>query len=750
MPLANISEDSRDEYFADGMTEELIFTLSKIAKLRVIARTSVMQFKGRPASVAEIGRLLDVGTVLEGSVRKAGNKIRIAVELVDTQSEEHLWSQQYERKLEDVFAIQSEIAKRVASALKVRIRQAERIEIEKQATGDLDAYGEYLNGRYFWNQRTEAGLQQAITHFNNALARDPAFALAYTGLADSHAMLALFEFVPPSLAFPKAKAAAEAALRIDANLAEAHTSLGLVKFQYDRDWPGAESEFKQSLELNPNYPPAHQFYADYLKAMGRFSEAIAEMERALELDPVSLAINTGLGHALYLSRQYDRAVAQYRKAVELDPAFPQAHLWFGRPYLQKGMFAEAIAEVSEAVRLSGESTMALGVLGHVFASAGQESEAEAILHRLSERAAKQYVPSYWIALIYVGLGDKDRAFEWLERAYQERSSWLAWVMVEPRFDGIRSDPRFASLLKRMRLEPAPSSTHEEHQKRLTDLLAGSTRLFLPGYRVVGHYARYEETTRNALKDFRQKIVAGLSSASPKHENYLLWAPPGSGKTYFVQQVGASVDSLADFAALNLAELSEAEFRSALTELAHRSRPAICLVDEVDSKAGEPWPYEALLTHLDAKPSAAGRKVFILAGSSGSDLDEFKRNPASRPKGSDMLSRVPHENEYAVPPLTTEDRVLVGLATLQSASMELDRKISDVEKLALYYIAVDPRLSSARQLREFVFRCIERVPPSDDRLRYDHLFDPGDTRNKEFWISAKEESPVLINSFVHVE
>ncbi|MBI4415587.1 MAG: tetratricopeptide repeat protein, partial [Euryarchaeota archaeon] len=403
LPLANISQDPKDEYFTDGMTDELISTLSRIAVLRVIARTSVIRYKGSPKSIVEIGKELNVGTILEGSVRKSGNKIRIAVQLVDARSEEHLWSEEYDRDLEDVFAIQRDIARRIAKALKVRILRGETSEIERRATQKLEAYALYLKGRFFLNTRTEPGLKKAVECFEQAIDQDPSYAPAYTGLADSHAVSALLEFLPPRDAFPKARAAAEKALEIDEGLAEAHTSLGVVKFQYDWDWSGAEKEFRRAIELNQNYAPAHQFYADYLKAMARFDEAIAEMKRARGLDPLSLSINTGLAHVLYLSRQYDRAIEQYRTAVGLDPTFVQAHLWFGRPYLQKGMFTEAITELEQAVALSDASTISLAMLGHACASAGQTDRAVQLLETLTERSTHQYVPSYWIALVYVGL-----------------------------------------------------------------------------------------------------------------------------------------------------------------------------------------------------------------------------------------------------------------------------------------------------------------------------------------------------------
>ena len=451
LPLDNISSDSRDEYFAEGMTEELISSASRIKGLGVIARTSVARYKGTTKPIAEIARELNVGTVLEGSVRKAGNKVRITVQLINAKTEEHVWAQTYDRELEDVFAIQSEIAQRIARSLKVRVLKSEKLGLEKSPTDSTEAHSEYLRGRHSLSNRTEEGARKALEHFERAVRHDSKYALAYTGMADAYAVLALLEVVAPKDAFPKAREAARKALEIDPKLAEAHASLGLVSFQYDWDWPTAENEFKQAVELNPNYPPAHQFHADFLKALGRFDEALAEMGRAHALDPLSLAINTGIGHVLYLSRQYDRAIEHYGALVKHDPNFLQARLWFGRPYLQKGMFKEAISELEEAVRLSSSSTISLAMLGQAYAAAGRKKEMEEIRQKLLERSKHQYVPSYWMALLYVGLGDKDQAFHWLERAFEERSSWLVWADVEPRFDVLRSDSRFHSLMARMKL-----------------------------------------------------------------------------------------------------------------------------------------------------------------------------------------------------------------------------------------------------------------------------------------------------------
>jgi adenylate cyclase len=458
LPFINIGQDPEEEFFADGMTEELIAAVSQVRGLRVIARTSVMRYKGASKPIAEIGRELKAGTALEGSVRRAGDKLRISVQLIDAVSEEPRWSQTYDREISDVFAVQSDIARRVAGALQEHVLAERPPARAGNATSSTQAYIHYLRGRQLLNRRTEADLRQAIRFFGDALQADPKYAKAHTGLADAYAVLALLEFMPPRQAFPRAREAVTQALALDPDLADAHTSLGLIKFQYDWEWAESEAELRRAIQLNPSYAPAHHFYADLLKAMGRFEEAIAQIEEAQSLDPLSLAINTGVGHVYYLSRQYDRAIEHYQRAVDLDPGFMATHLWFGRPYLEKGMFGEALRELETAVKLSGESTVALAMLGHGLAAAGRDDEATRILQKLRERARLQYVPSYWIAVIYNGWRDRDQVISWMRKAFEERSSWLVWSNVEPRFEWLRSDPEFGALMREMRLAARGAGT----------------------------------------------------------------------------------------------------------------------------------------------------------------------------------------------------------------------------------------------------------------------------------------------------
>jgi TolB-like protein/Tfp pilus assembly protein PilF len=449
LPFANMSTDPENEYFSDGLTEDIITQVSRIQELRVISRTSAMQYKNASKSVRVIGRELGVSALLEGSVRKHGSRVRITAQLIDANTDDHIWAETYDRDLVDIFAVQTEVAGKVAAALKVAITQSERDLLGRQPTQNLEAYELYLQGRFHSGKRTLESLQKGIESFEKALKLDPAYAEAFSGIADSYTILAIFEWMRPSEAFPKAREAAEAAVKLKPDLAEAYASLGLVLFQYEWDWAAAEEASKRAVSLNPNYATGHHFYADFLKAMGRFDEALQQINEAKALDPLSLAIGSGVGHVLYLSRQYDQAIEAYRRIVALDPKYLQARLWFGRPYLQKGMYEEAIAELESAVELSGGSTMSMAVLAHAYASAGKLEPANQLLDQLMARSKESYVPSYWIGLVYVGMSDQERALEWLERAFEERSSWLAFANVEPRFDALRHNPNFLTLLKKI-------------------------------------------------------------------------------------------------------------------------------------------------------------------------------------------------------------------------------------------------------------------------------------------------------------
>lgn len=451
LPFTNNSPDPENAYFSDGLTDELIYALTNVEGLRVTSRTSTFAFRDQGESLREIGKKLKVGNILEGSVRKSGEKIRISAQLVDVRKDALLWSDSYDLVLDDIFELQTQLSEQVAQSLKLELLHGVEPERPQHQPKDIEAYTEYLKGRFFWNKRTHKDLLAGIEHFEQALAKDPEYALAYAGIADCYTALALLEFLPPKDAFPKAKEAAKKALEIE-NLAEAHASLGLVLFQYDWDWTESEKELKESIRLRSNYPTARHYYADLLKARSEFDEALAEMEHAKSLDPLSLVINLGVGHVLYLSQRYHEAIAQYQHTLELDPEFVMTRLWFGRPYLQKEMYPEAIAEIEQAVKLSPNGIMAQAVLGHALASAGRSDEVEPILDDLITRSKKEYVPSYWVAMIYIGMGNFDCAFEWLNRAVEERSSWLAWIKVEPRFEGLRSDPRFDELIAKMGLE----------------------------------------------------------------------------------------------------------------------------------------------------------------------------------------------------------------------------------------------------------------------------------------------------------
>jgi serine/threonine-protein kinase len=451
LPFDNLSADPEQEYFSDGMTEEMIAELGQLQpqRLGVIARTSAMHYKGTDKRIDEIGRELGVDYILEGSVRRAAGRVRITAQLIQVSDQTHLWAESYERELADIFAIQSDVAQRIARSLEVELLPAQQARLASARPVNPEAYGAYLKGRFHWNKRTEEEVRKGIEYFQQAIEKDPNYALAYAGLADSYNILGDYSYVPPEEAYPRAKVAAAKALETDDTLAEAHTSLAKAAHLYDWNWLAAERGFQRALALNPSYAPAHHWYAEYLAAMGRVDEAIAEKKRARELDPLSLIINSSEGWVLYFARRYDQAIEQLQKALEMDPNFAVAHLWLGWAYEQKGMYEEAIREFQKAVTLFKGSTYPIASLGHAYAVSGKRGEALKLLNELKELSKRRYVSAYDLALVYAGLGEKDQAFKWLEKAYEERYGWITMLKLEPRFDPLRADPRFQSLLRRM-------------------------------------------------------------------------------------------------------------------------------------------------------------------------------------------------------------------------------------------------------------------------------------------------------------
>jgi tetratricopeptide (TPR) repeat protein len=407
-------------------------------------------YKGKDADARSIGQALGVRAVLKGRVMQRADDLEISAELVDARDDSHIWGQQYSRKAADIFALQGELAKNMTSMLRMRLTGEDEKRMAKSYTANPEAYQDYLKGRYWWNKRGEQDLNKGIQYFQQAIARDPNYALAYSGLADSYAVLAGFGSVPPKEAYPKAKEAAQKALEIDDTLAEAHASLGLILAMYDWDWPGAEKEFQRAIELNPNYATAHAWYDLTLSATGRLEEAIAQSKRALTLDPVSMIGNWNAGYVFYLARQYDQAIEQERKTLELDPSFVPAYVILGESYVQKSMYREAVEAFEKALAISPGSAEALSGLGKAHALAGRKADAQKVLDRLNELSKQQYVAAWTNADVYTALGEKDKAYQWLEKAYEERSIFSS---KGPLWDPLRSDPRWTDLLRRMNLQP---------------------------------------------------------------------------------------------------------------------------------------------------------------------------------------------------------------------------------------------------------------------------------------------------------
>jgi eukaryotic-like serine/threonine-protein kinase len=449
LPFENLSDDSDNTYFADGIQEEILTRLAKIGDLKVISRSSTRSYQRKPRNLADIAKQLGVATILEGSVRKAADRVRVNVQLISAQTNSHLWAETYDRKLTDVFLVETDIAETIADSLKAKLTPSERQAIAVRPTANPEAYELYLKGRFLWNKRTGADLRKAIDYFNQAIAKDPNYALAHAGLADCYDLLHEYSDLSPKESYPKAKAAAIKALELDDTLGEAHTSLAYSLINYDWDWPGAQREYQRAIQLNPNYATAHQWYAECLSMLGRHVEAIAEIKRAHQLDPLSLIINQGVGGKYLYARRYDEAMAQFQRTLELYPHFPPTHQRLGWCYAQKRMYDEAITEMQRAVELSGNSTQMIAALGYAYAAAGRRDTAQGIIAELERRSKESYVDNYFVATIFAALGEKDEAFALLNKACAERSYWMPWINIDPQLDNLRSDPRFDALVQRV-------------------------------------------------------------------------------------------------------------------------------------------------------------------------------------------------------------------------------------------------------------------------------------------------------------
>jgi TolB-like protein/Flp pilus assembly protein TadD len=448
LPLLNVSGDPNVEYLSDGITESIINSLSKLPQLKVLARSTMFRFKRTDIDPLEIGRQLDTHALLTGRTLQINEELIIKLELINIKEGTQIWGEQYKRKSADIFEVQEEISQEVSEKLKLRLTGEQKRQLTKRYTEDIEAYHLYLKGRYYWNKRTGEALNMAIEFFQRAIAKDPDYALAYTGLADCYAIIPFYSNIPPKPAFEEAWKATAKALEIDDTLAAAHASLGFLKEYYEWDWAGAGKEYKKAIDLNPNYATAHQWYGMYFMKLGQFERARRELKRALRFDPRSLIINADLGLPFYFKRQYTEAIEHYRKVLEIDQDFIWARFFLGWAYERSGKFSEAIAEFQKA-KLIDDRPEVSAMIAHTFAVSGKRSEAISNLSSLEEQSKHHYISPYYIALIFAGLDDKERAFAWLDKAYSDRNEWLVWLKVDPRFDCLWADSRFPELLKRI-------------------------------------------------------------------------------------------------------------------------------------------------------------------------------------------------------------------------------------------------------------------------------------------------------------
>jgi serine/threonine protein kinase/tetratricopeptide (TPR) repeat protein len=458
LPFENTAGDPEHEYLSDGIAGSLINILATIPKLRVMARSTVFRYKGHNIDPQAIGRELNVRAVLTGRVMQSGGSLRIGAELVEVGTGTQLWGAQFDRKPGDIFVVQDEISNEISEKLRLQLTRKEKKRLTRHHTENAEAYQLYLKGRHHWNQWTEEGFYKAIEYFQQAVEKDPGYALAYTGVADSYVLLGWNSYLPPKEAFPKGKAAAMAALKLDPDLAEAHTPLAAVLWLHDWQWEEAQAEFKRSLELCPTYATANHWYADYVMTMGRHEEAMDRMKKTQDLDPLWLIINVAVGWAFYHARRYDEAIEQLRRTIDLDPNYPMTYWLLGLLLRKTGSYELAITEGEKGVKLSGGSPLMRAALAHTFGAAGKTAEARQILDDLTKLAKQKYVASYIFAGIHIGLGENDRALEYLEKSYEEHSHWLIYLHIDPSMDGLRNNPRFQDLLRRVGLPALTIST----------------------------------------------------------------------------------------------------------------------------------------------------------------------------------------------------------------------------------------------------------------------------------------------------
>jgi TolB-like protein/Flp pilus assembly protein TadD/predicted Ser/Thr protein kinase len=451
LPFVNASGDPNIEYLSDGITEELIHSLSRLPQLRVMARNSVFRYKGRDLDAQEVGRNLNVRAILRGTLAKRGEMWAVETELVDVSNDAEIWGETYNRPLSEIKTVEDQIAENVSDKLRLRLSGDEKKRISETDTRNTEAYQLYLRGRYEWNKRTAESLTKSIEYFHQAIEKDPTYALAYAGLADAYEILSPYDVATPVETYPLAKAAALKALELDDTLAEAHTTVADEKAGYERDFSSAERDFKRAIDLNPRYTTAHLWYAELLTSMGRHTEALAEVQRAQEIDPLSPIINAIAGQTFYFARQYDQAIQQLRKTIDMEPNLAYAHYRLGQAYEENGMLPQAIEQFDRAVNLSGGDPRYKAGLGRAYGQAGETRKALGIANQLTILSKRRYVPAFEIAVVYAGVGNKDETFDWLQRACAERDYWVHNLNVDPGFDNIRSDPRYADLLRRVGL-----------------------------------------------------------------------------------------------------------------------------------------------------------------------------------------------------------------------------------------------------------------------------------------------------------